>query len=153
MRNRNILLTLFLSCVPFKLLQAQQTVFSPGIKLGYTFGEDGGFTYGFEFSYVIKLEGNRDTDIAGLYIGPVFDIDFSKHFQRIHFGLEAGTGPFGVCFGPSFVSVLGEAYQSGYSVIPYAGLLAYPYYNFTKVGEVTFREWGSYFKYHIGKGI
>ncbi|MBI3259434.1 MAG: hypothetical protein HYZ54_08190 [Ignavibacteriae bacterium] len=52
--------------------------FNPGFKLGYTFGEKGGFTGGFEFS-LTGLHFNNNVFLSGV----VLDIDFCKERTKI----------------------------------------------------------------------
>jgi hypothetical protein len=127
--------------------KAQRTIFilSPGIKLGYTFGDPGGFTFGAEVSYV-KMINTRSEPILpyGFAYGPVINFDRFNRVTRIHVCMEVVMGV-GLCIGPTLVIQSGQTHW-GYSVIPFFGLFAYPYYNFTAVDGFTFHEVGSYLK-------
>lgn len=116
---------------------------SPGLKLGYVFGKDGGFVYGFELSYVYWINSAP----IPLAAGPVFKIDFFNGTTKTHIGFEA-LNLVGIGFGPTYIS--NEKFSGwGFSVIGFGGLLIYPYYNFTSVGGKNFDEVGSYFKLPI----
>ncbi len=82
---------MFMSVLQFSETFAQinnRYFLNPGIKLGYTFGDHGGFTYGLEISYV-QISGYN---LAGLSVGPVFNIDFFDGMTRIHLGVEGTLG-------------------------------------------------------------
>ncbi len=134
--------------------QNTTTFLSPGVKLGYTFGDNGGFTYGFEVSFVWM---DRSVHNIGNSMGPVFDIDFWPGATRLHLGLElvkydnrSGIAS-GACFGPSIVFKESQPHF-GVSFIPFFGALAYPYFNYTRVNDFTFLETGLYGKAHIHTG-
>jgi hypothetical protein len=112
---------------------------SPGIKLGYVFGNNGGFVIGFELSYVYWSQM--------VAVGPVFNIDSFNGTIKLHFGLEA-LSIVGVDLGPTLVIKNGQS-RWGYSVIGFGGFLIYPYYCYTSIGNNSYDEIGSYFKLPI----
>ncbi len=118
---------------------------NPGFKLGYTFGEQGGFTYGFELSVTTDIIKNQ----SGGRIGVVFDVDACKDWTRIHTGIEASAVIVGCDIGPSFL-FRNDTVSYGFSFIPFAGILLYPYYNFSYFEDgFSTHEIGSYFKLPI----
>jgi hypothetical protein len=119
---------------------AQNVYVNPGIKLGYMFGEKGGFVFGFEIS-VTRLDNNSD-----IIWGYVLDYDMTKKIKRIHLGIEASRTLVGIDIGPTYVWVEGERHL-GFSFIPYGGAVFYPYYNYTYLfPNISFQEIGSYIK-------
>ena len=123
------------------------TFFNPGIKIGYTFGQNGGFTYGIEISVVVfshKVLEPRS--------GFVFDYDRVGGMNRLHFGVEYMFAVFGADFGPT-VGWKDNVRMVGFSITPFAGALILPYYSFTYFNEQTLQhEVGSYFKGFVEVG-
>lgn len=118
--------------------------FSPGIKLGYAFGENGGFAFGLEGSFTVTGDYGDDP----IY-GIVFDYDWSGEVTKIHIGFEYIRHWGGVDIGPTIAWKNGQRY-SGFSVIPFIGALIHPYYNYTFLnGEFDLHEVGAYFKVPI----
>ena len=76
-------------------------VISPGVKVGYTFGPGGGWTYGGELSVPIKHGDDLHAIVA---IGPAFNFGWTTHgtsYARL--GVEAVSGFVGVEGGPTWV--------------------------------------------------
>ena len=119
---------------------------NPGFKIGYAFGNNGGFTYGAEISFVmIKKELNSDSH----HYGFVVDYDCIGNVTKLHFGLEYSYLLIGLDIGPTFGWKEEQGF-TGFSIIPYTGIFAFPHYNFTYLGEgMIFHEFGSYFKLPI----
>lgn len=121
---------LFVTFLFFVLVQnisfAQTTFISPGIKLGYQFGKDGGFTFGVEISYTyLEEEGS----VYGPLYGIVFDIDGFKGKYDFHLGLEIATPFVGVEVGPTISGRYD--YDLGFTTTVYTGFILYPYYRYT----------------------
>lgn len=141
-------------CTSPNLFSQGNSVFlNPGIKLGYTYGENGGFTYGFELSVTSNVLPDEPT----LCYGVVFDIDFNKHWTKIHFGAEGNLITLGLDIGPTLLIQNGTT-TLGFSIIPYCGALLYLYYNYSYFGKnmLAMSELGMYLKYHtpiIGEGF
>ena len=118
-----------------------RTFVNPGIKLGYTFGDQRGFTLGFECS-ITRMVGDRFS------YGGVASVDFCRQLIRVHTGMQASWG-IGVEWGPTFIRDGSES-QFGHSLTPFLGIVAYPYYTMTFRGESpTLYEVGSYVKVPI----
>ena len=148
MKFQRILVVLILANFAFANAQTTLSIFSPGIKLGYTFGDPGGFTYGVELSYVEMVNHQPYHGLPyGFSYGPVFNLDRFDGVTRLHLGFETVLGV-GLCIGPTLVIQDGRQHW-GYSVIPFIGLIVYPYYNFTSAGDFRFNEVGSYLKFPI----
>ncbi len=120
--------------------QEERTFVNPGIKLGYTFGDSRGFTFGIECSVTRLLEGYS--------YGAVAAIDLCKQMQRFHLGVEASRG-IGIEWGPSVIAE-GGVTQVGHTLTPFMGIIVYPYYavTFRSRGD-NLQEVGSYFKFPI----
>ncbi|MBI3259433.1 MAG: hypothetical protein HYZ54_08185 [Ignavibacteriae bacterium] len=118
---------------------------SPGIKLGYNFGQSGGFTYGFELSVTSDFG-----KFPGWLSGIVMDIDFSKNWNKIHLGVESSFGSAGFDIGPTFILEDGKM-DTGFSVTPFLGLGLIPYYTITyrRDDVQDIREAGTYLKYPL----
>lgn len=129
---RLISVLLLIECCLRQALPAQGLI-NPGIKLGYTFGPQGGFTYGFEVSYTSTAA------VDGVIRGAVVDLEQCKDLTMLHLGVEwtdIGHGgnaiPWpGVCIGPSFLWGNEEKGELALSIIPYFGVIAYPYFEYT----------------------
>ena len=118
--------------------------FSPGIKLGYTFGENGGFAFGFEGSFTVTGDYGDDP----IY-GVVFDYDWSGEINKTHIGFEYYRWLGGIDIGPTIAWKNGQRYF-GFSAIPFIGVLVNPYYNYTFLnGEFGLHEIGAYLKIPI----
>lgn len=120
-----------------------QTFVNPGIKLGYAFGKEEGFIFGFEISV---------TSLANDWIqGIVLDYDIINNLRKVHLGFEVSRGGVGLDAGPTIALENGNVYY-GFSIIPYAGVAIYPYYNFTYLWKKgALHEAGSYLKISFGK--
>ena len=80
--------------------QSDAYFLSPGIKLSYAFGENGGLVVGLELSFyrVISIRG-EDQGFAGFLV----DIDKCKDMTKVHFGIEASYRLVGASIGPSML--------------------------------------------------
>ena len=140
MTKKIFLITLLIG---FSTSFSQNVYVNPGLKLGYMFGENGGFVFGFELS-ITRLSEN-----GGLLYGYVFDYDMTKKIKRIHLGIEASRTLIGLDVGPTFLWAEGKG-NLGFSIIPFGGAILYPYYNYTLLfPNTTYQEIGSYIKYTI----
>ena len=123
---------------------AQKAFVNPGVKVGYMFGENGGFVWGFEISVLIY---NAKQDMLW---GIVLDYDIVNNMKRLHIGIEGTRAAIGLDIGPTFVWENDESY-TGFSIIPFGGIIIIPYYNFTYlIHKGDFHEIGSYLKISIG---
>lgn len=115
-----------------------RTFVNPGIKLGYTFGDQRGFTIGLECS-ITRMVGGSFT------YGGVAAVDFCRQLIRIHAGVQASKF-IGIEWGPTFIRDGSESHF-GHSLTPFLGFVAYPYYTMTFRGySPTLHEVGSYLK-------
>lgn len=132
------LLIIFLFAFQFVKAADNSGIFSPGIKLGYAFGEHGGFICGVELSYVFGL-----ANFVGS--GPVLNIDYFNKTLKIH--LNAEIVPFigGFAAGPTLVLKESEWYW-GYNFSLFLGLQFYLFYNYTNIYKYKFEETGFLFK-------
>ena len=136
MKHSRVLLAIAFATVCCYQGLSGQVVLNPGLKLGYTFGETGGFTWGFEVSI---------TGGDGPWYGGVVDIDFCKERTKLHVGFQ-GSMVVGASIGPAWIWE-NEEKDIGLSVIPFAGFMLYPYYAFTlRAKKPDIHEVGGYLK-------
>lgn len=123
---------------------ADGVLVSPGIKVGYTFGDDGGFSYGAEVTMLLE----PGVDLPGLVMhGPALNVGWS---HRGTFHLRAGwqlvSWLIGIEAGPALVWRDGQAHL-GLGVTPWVGGIIIPYYTYTFIpGAANHRDVGSYLK-------
>lgn len=149
-------LLLFAALAPVDALAAETTWVSPGIKIGYTFGE--GFMVGAELS-VVHVPDVVSTDIGDLVARGVFigyggvltwDWTPSKSLHKLHLGAQ-WTGPgLGLEAGPSLVIDEAGTYF-GIGLSPWALTYVIPYYNYTVVfgRQDNLHELGLHLKLHL----
>ncbi|MFI5201578.1 MAG: hypothetical protein ACHQNE_04275 [Candidatus Kapaibacterium sp.] len=133
-------------CIISPEVAMSQPFWSIGPKLGYTLGDNGGFTWGFEASYF----PNPIFDLSSHPLwGFTADLTFWKKYTSFHLGIE-GSEMFGVDVGPTlFYS--NKNLQAGVSVIPFAALLVVAYYELAwPFFQTPFQTWGGYLKIPIG---
>ena len=123
---------------------ADAFVVSPGIKVGYTFGDGGGFTWGAE---VTVMRGTGIDLSAIVAHGAALNVGWS---HRGTFQLRAGwqvvSWLVGVEAGPALVWRDGQA-RLGFGVTPWVGIITVPYYTYTFMpGGPNIRETGIYLK-------
>jgi len=121
---------------------------NPGLKLGYTFGENGGFTWGYELSITFQQETIIRYVKVPYCIGLVLDVDYCKNITKTHFGAEfASLG--GLCVGPTWISEGGKT-DLGFSIIAFTGVILYPAYTYTyRKEKQDIHEIGGYLKLPI----
>jgi hypothetical protein len=77
-------------------------VISPGVKLAYTFGPRGGWTYGGEITAPIKHGDDLHAIVA---LGPAFNFAWTSHGTTyVRFGLDVVSWFVGLEGGPTIVS-------------------------------------------------
>ena len=140
MRFAAVLLLLAIAAAPtMAQWNPSEMVISPGIKIGWSSGDEGGMTMGFELS-VIQLMNDR-----GNYVGLVFDFDGTARGRRkFHLGAEFGIPFLGMEIGPTIVVEEDES-RVALTVTPYAGIYLLPYYSITFPGTII-NEAGAYVK-------
>ncbi|NLT50434.1 MAG: hypothetical protein GXX85_05905 [Ignavibacteria bacterium] len=117
-----ILTVLLLNFLP---VQAQGFSVNPGIKLGYIFGEQGGFVFGVEMSFMHMFD-------QGPSAGIVLSADLLKGKQIYHIGIQ-GSYIAGIDIGPSFYVTkdectlgLGTTIYTGFIIMPYFTINSFP---------------------------
>ncbi len=124
--------------------------FNPGIKLGYQFGKNGGFIYGFEVS--LTTYGPN-----GGLVGFVSNIDFCKGNTKLHFGLQAST-LVGIEIGPTVYFEDKNIYY-GITTAAFGYIFILPYYEFSYIfdKDITINQLGIFGKLPIpikkGQGV
>jgi len=120
--------------------------FNPGIKIGYTFGQNGGMTYGIEVSYTKVY----DESVAE---GFVFDLDYTPAMKtwKALVGYEIG-GAMGLCAGPTILLApigidLGMS-AIPFTLVPLSPIIPYFYYQYILrfSSEPDIHEIGGYAK-------
>lgn len=122
---------LFILIFPIVVIcEDTKVIISPGIKVGYAFGEKGGFIFGYEIS-LVQYSGSGN---GAQTLGAVIAYDMLKTEDRLHLGLETTFvgldgvwKPFGIEIGPTFV-FRETTIIVGLHITPYYGALLIPYY-------------------------
>ena len=118
--------------------------FSPGVKLGYSFGDNGGFNFGFETSLIMTGDYNDDP-----VYGIVLNYDWIGQMELLHIGFEYSKSVVGIELGPTF-DLQKEERLYGFGITPYIGFLIYPYYHFTYLNDGSvYTGIGSFIKFPI----
>ncbi len=126
------------------------TVISPGVKLGYAFGDGGGLSFGLEVT-VLKRTG---ADLSAIVAhGPAINVGWSRGgilYARV--GWEAVSWFVGVEGGPTIVRTR-DGVRVGLTVSPWIGAIVVPYYAHTfLLGGPSIRELGTYLKLPLCTG-
>lgn len=125
------------------------TMVSPGIKVGYTFGDGGGFTWGAE---VTVMRGTGADLSAILAHGPALNLGWSRGTFQLRAGWQLVSWLVGVEAGPALVWRDGQA-RFGVGVTPWLGGIVVPYYTYTFLpGASNLREAGIYLKLPLCSG-
>jgi|JI8StandDraft_1071087.scaffolds.fasta_scaffold60375_1 hypothetical protein len=138
------IILIMMACTSQNLLASGPVIFiNPGVKFGYSFGEKGGFTYGVQLS----ITSTFSSSFSPFWGGIVFNAYKCNGRKSVHFGAQASYWGFGMEAGPTYLYENGSSH-SGYSIIPFGGLIIIPYYNYTKfeTDSLTSHEVGSYIK-------
>jgi hypothetical protein len=132
---------LILLCFFAPAVASAQPFWSVGPKLGYTLGDNGGFTGGFEVSYFPQ-------QVFPLW-GFTCDLTFWKDHSSLHFGMEVNE-IIGLDVGPTLFYSNGTVHM-GFSAIPFAGIFFFGYYEIAcPFFQTPFQSWGGYLKIPIG---
>ena len=120
----------------------------PGIRLGYVFGENGGFSFGWELSVFTWTRWDPKGDRDGV-VGIVFDMDRCRSTTKFHVGIEGSQRFVGMSIGPTFITRDKERFL-GFTATAYGWYIFLPYYSYTFVGGGTdVHEVGDYIKLWI----
>lgn len=120
------------------------TVISPGIKVAYTFGEGGGFTYGAELTVMQRTGPGLSAIVAH---GAAINLGWS-HGGTFHLraGWQVVSWFAGVEAGPALIWREGRPHF-GVGVTPWLGAIVVPYYTYTWIpGAPSLDEAGLYLK-------
>jgi hypothetical protein len=146
MRNITFLLLSMCAFPSLGLTQSDVAVFvNPGLKIGYTFGDIGGFTYGAELTVTagVKKEGG-----VSFFYGVVANLDFCRERIKFHIGGQCSYVG-GIEIGPSWIWKA-DSVHAGIGFSAFAGFLGYPYYSYTSAkGIPDFSEAGILLKLHF----
>jgi hypothetical protein len=127
------------------------TWLSPGIKLGYHFGDGGGFIIGAEVSILWDRNDDSNFRVKGIAID--YNYCQSLKFSHLSFSFEGhpviGNVPMGVSVGPGVI-FKDEKIKYGVSAVAYTGVGLVPFVGSTYIyGENPDFETGSYIKIPI----
>ena len=112
---------------------------NPGFKLGYAFGENGGFISGFEISVTNYPDARRPI------LGACVSLEQTNSITLVHCALEA-SGLVGISLGPTMVVSEG-GHSVGIGATVFGGLVVMPYYRLTYIPNwSTLNEIGSFIK-------
>ncbi len=112
---------LLFAFIPARAQETWHDYVNPGIKLGYTFGEGGGFTWGVELSYTL-------TDLEYSSHGVVLDLDFTPTFTKLHVGGQISYLFVGGEIGPTLLFDRTKGtHHFGVTATPFVGALLMPY--------------------------
>jgi len=125
-------------------------VVSPGIKLGYTFGKGGGFTFGAEVTMLWRTGADLSAIVAH---GPALNVSWTGRGSfHLRAGWEAVSWFVGIEAGPSLVRNA-DGTHLGFGVSPWLGALVVPYYTYTYLpDQAPMKEVGTYLKLPICTG-
>ncbi len=147
MKKKSLFIVLLLCCLP-SLIWAQSIRDRPdltfGPKLGYTFGKNGGFTWGIEFTYFLPIK-NYD-----YRFGITFDYTaWGPSNVSFHLGGEVLVDDaVGIDIGPT-VAFIRNRTSIGVSGIVFGGIVAYPYYEYLILPENDYSSIGTYIKFPV----
>jgi hypothetical protein len=132
---------LVLLCFFAPAVASTQPWWSVGPKLGYTLGDNGGFTWGFEVTYFPQR--------IFPWWGYTLDFTSWKEHSSLHLGIEGNEG-IGLDIGPTLFYLNGVV-NLGVSAIPFLGAFLFGYYEFAwPFFQAPFQTWGGYLKIPIG---
>lgn len=121
---------------------------SPGIKMSYVFGSEGGFSFGWEVS-VYRTIGWKPRGEEEGYVGIALSIDWCKSVTKLQLGFEGSQRFMGLCLGPSLV-LREDAGILGVSATLYSWFVVLPYYTYTFLpGYADIHELGGFIKIPI----
>jgi len=143
MKHCIYILIFFTALLNDDLIAQNRTFISPGIKLGYAFGSNGGLIAGLEVSYT-KFPDNR-----GLITGVCLSIE-QLHYSTlfIHVAFEAAS-IIGASIGPTLM-ISKQHNAFGVAGTVFGGLVILPYYRYTYLpNDLDFGEAGSFLKFPI----
>lgn len=114
-----------------------------GPKLGYTFGKDGGFTWGIEFTFFPQVTSFDQTIRYGI------TLDYTAWGEdnvSFHLGAELiSNDVLGADIGPSLV-IRKNRTSLGVSGILFTGFLVYPYFEVLVFDGTSLQSIGGYIK-------
>lgn len=137
-------------CASLKNPFPDQTIISPGVKLGYTPGAhhgEGGFTWGFELTIPRKTWQNLHAIVAA---GPALNLSWSPQSFQVRAGAEIVSWFAGIEGGPALVSDK-RGVHVGFGIGPWVGgifIVPYLTHTFVMNGQDE-TDFGSYLKLPI----
>ncbi len=112
---------------------------NPGFKLGYAFGQNGGFISGWEVSITNLPDAKRPI------LGACVSIEHIKSVTVVHCAVEASS-IFGISLGPTII-VSDDSHAWGIGATLFGGVVVMPYYRVTYIPNwSTLNEVGSFIK-------
>lgn len=114
--------------------------FSPGLKIGYQFGEYGGFVFGFDFSVMRTVDYFPN-------VGAVFSFEKCNGSTKLHLGAQTAH-IVGLDIGPT-IHITENKTNYGYSLGLYSLLIVMPFYEYTQMFDdknYSFSQTGVFLK-------
>jgi hypothetical protein len=134
--------------------QQRLTAINPGIKIGHTFGENGGFTLGIELTITSTWFHDDDNGLP-TFLGGAFAYDycFGSEQHKLHLGCEGGVFrpvPIGADIGPTWIW-RGHQEHLAIGTNVFGFVIANPFVGVAIPldGAGTVTEWGVYGKLPI----
>jgi hypothetical protein len=125
MRKAAFFTAILLGLAPGEILSQERWVtINPGVKIGYVFGENGGWHSGFEVSLV-----SWNTAPYNFYYGYLIEVEEFRGTTMIHLGVEGGSIG-GASIGPSLLLRDGAS-DVGLTTTFYAGPYVIPFVSYT----------------------
>lgn len=141
------IMLVMMACTSQNLLSSGPSIYiNPGVKIGYSFGDQGGFTYGLELS----ITSSFTSSFSPFWGGIVINTYQCKGRNSTHFGAQTSYFGFGMEVGPTYVNDNGRQY-SGYTITTFGGFIIIPYYTYSGFDNdsLTTHEIGTYVKMPI----
>lgn len=129
MKNIIILILLTLPLIQYTNKAAEPTYFySPGIKYGYQFGDNGGTVFGFEISLMRTVDYFPN-------VGGTICFEFFNDNVKLHLGAQTAQ-IIGIDIGPT-INFTSQKTNFGYSFGVYGLAFVMPFYEYTKIFDET----------------
>lgn len=141
----------FIALINITKAESPEILIRPGLKVGYQFGENGGFVYGFELGVINYV---TDLNTQKHLFGILSSLDFCNENSKLHFGLELSAGSIAFEIGPTFYYFEEEVYN-GLTFGVNSLLIITPYLEYTKIfknNQLSFLQTGAFLKVPIPFG-
>ena len=132
--------------IPAKSFSQINAVVSPGVQIGYSFGEKGGFILGAQLSVDFYSED------APIFVGASLSASTFHGISAYHIGVETGAAVAMMEIGRTWNKDDGK-YIRGNSISFYGGSIIYPYFSYVSFEErESISQIGTYIKVTVSSG-